>query len=203
MADAVDHGDPTHLAEELGDLLLQVLFHARIASEVGDFDIDDVAAALVAKLKRRHPHVFGDVQVAGPDEVTANWEAIKAAERAAAGDELDDGELDDDAPGGELAAALDRIPRGLAALPRATKTIHRLHRAGLDVAALAADLGGGSAPDGAAIRSAAGGALGAAVLAALDAGLDPDTELRRWTAALREAALVTEAGGGTRPAMSS
>ena len=67
VADAVDHGDPTHLADELGDLLLQVLFHARIASEVGDFDIDDVAAALVAKLKRRHPHVFGDVQVAGPD----------------------------------------------------------------------------------------------------------------------------------------
>ncbi|NCD17612.1 MAG: MazG family protein [Actinobacteria bacterium] len=175
VADAVDSGDPAKLADELGDLLLQVLFHARVAAETGDFDIDDVAATLVAKLKRRHPHVFGDAEVADADEVVTNWQAIKAAERADAGES--------DHPGGELAAALERIPRGLPAMERATKTVNRLRKAGLDPAALASGLEGEAAP------SSPAGGLGAAVLAALDAGLEPETELRRWTAALREAAL--------------
>jgi len=175
VADAVDSGDPARLADELGDLLLQVLFHARIAAEAGDFDVDDVAATLVAKLTRRHPHVFADVTVSGADEVVTNWQAIKAAERAEAGEEHH--------PGGELAAALGRLPRGLPAMERATKTVNRVRKAGLDPAALAAALGGEAAP------SSPAGQLGEAVLAALDAGLDPETELRRWTAALRAAAL--------------
>lgn len=175
VADAVDSGDPAELADELGDLLLQVLFHARVAAEAGDFDIDDVAATLVAKLKRRHPHVFGDVAVSGSDEVVTNWQAIKAAERAEAGE--------DPHPDGELAAALDRIPRGLPAMERATKTVNRVRKVGLDPAHLAAGLAGEAAP------SSPGGRIGAAVLAALDAGLDPETELRHWTAALRESAL--------------
>ena len=85
VADAVARGED--LADELGDLLLQVLFHARVAQErpesEGGFTIDDVADALVAKLTRRHPHVFGDVAVSGAAEVHRNWEAIKRAERNA------------------------------------------------------------------------------------------------------------------------
>lgn len=81
--DAVMSGDAEHLRDELGDVLLQVVFHARVAAEhEGDpFDIDDVAGAIVAKLVRRHPHVFGGVEVDGPEQVSANWDAIKAQER--------------------------------------------------------------------------------------------------------------------------
>lgn len=83
--EAIDSGDRRHLAEELGDVLLQVLFHARLGQEdaTEPFDIDAVAEGLVAKLVRRHPHVFGDVVADTPAEVAANWERIKAAERAA------------------------------------------------------------------------------------------------------------------------
>ncbi len=82
-AEAIDSGDPAHLAEELGDVLLQVVFHARLGQEDASepFDIDDVAAGLVAKLVRRHPHVFGDVVAHTPEQVAANWERIKAAEK--------------------------------------------------------------------------------------------------------------------------
>ncbi|MGV1009231.1 MAG: MazG family protein [Dermatophilaceae bacterium] len=81
--EAIDSGDRTHLAEELGDVLLQVVFHARVGQEDPrePFDIDDVAAGLVAKLVRRHPHVFGDAVAKTPAEVATNWEQIKAAER--------------------------------------------------------------------------------------------------------------------------
>ena len=84
--DAIDGTDREHLKEELGDVLLQVLFHARIAQEQpGGFDINDIADALCDKLERRHPHVFADVQVSGADEVNANWEQIKAAEKQRTG----------------------------------------------------------------------------------------------------------------------
>ena len=83
---AIEDGDGAALREELGDVLLQVAFHARLAAEAADdgerWTIDDVAAGLVDKLVRRHPHVFGDREVSGADEVVANWDAIKAAERA-------------------------------------------------------------------------------------------------------------------------
>ena len=91
VADAIRHGDDTHLAEELGDLLLQVLLHAQIASEAGRFDLAQIARGLNAKLVRRHPHVFGHGEAAGGvaadgdgdmETVRAHWEAIKAAERA-------------------------------------------------------------------------------------------------------------------------
>lgn len=81
---AIEDGDLAALRDELGDVLLQVLFHARLAEELPvdeRWTIDDVAAGLVAKLERRHPHVFGDVTVDGADEVNRNWEQIKAAER--------------------------------------------------------------------------------------------------------------------------
>ncbi|HVV77052.1 MAG TPA: MazG family protein [Mycobacteriales bacterium] len=81
---AIEDGDLVALRDELGDVLLQVLFHARLAEELPDgesWSVDDVASGLVAKLERRHPHVFGDVDVAGADEVNRNWEQIKARER--------------------------------------------------------------------------------------------------------------------------
>ncbi|MFC6703770.1 MazG family protein [Flexivirga alba] len=81
--EAIETGDTEHVAEELGDVLLQVLFHARIAAdEDPGFDIDDVAGALVEKLIRRHPHVFGDGDASTPDEVERSWEQIKATEKA-------------------------------------------------------------------------------------------------------------------------
>ena len=85
--DALDSGDPAAFREELGDVLLQVVFHARVAPERTDgtgYTIDDVADGIIEKLTRRHPHVFGDVTVSGADEVKQNWDAIKAAERQAA-----------------------------------------------------------------------------------------------------------------------
>ncbi len=87
-ADAVASGDRRHMAEELGDVLLQVAFHARVAEEDPDepFGIDDVAAGLVAKLVRRHPHVFADGSASTPEEVEAQWERIKAEERRGSGD---------------------------------------------------------------------------------------------------------------------
>lgn len=80
VIDAIDKSDDEELKEELGDLLLQIIFHARIAAEEGRFDIYDVAATIVRKLKRRHPHVFGDTKVSGTDEVLSNWESIKKSE---------------------------------------------------------------------------------------------------------------------------
>ena len=83
--DAIEHGTPADLSEELGDLLLQVILHAQFAAEEGAFDLTDVYRSIGAKIVRRHPHVFGSVTVDGVDQVLANWEAIKADERAERG----------------------------------------------------------------------------------------------------------------------
>ena len=83
VIEAIEDGDLNELRNELGDLLLQVLFHAQIASEQKQFDIEDVIEAIHSKMVRRHPHVFGDQNVDGTEDVLRNWEAIKAAERAA------------------------------------------------------------------------------------------------------------------------
>ncbi len=101
--------DREHLLEELGDLLLQVVFHARIAQEDTEapFGIDEVAAAIVAKLVRRHPHVFADVEVTGAEEVSVNWEQIKAAEK-------------------RREHVFEGIPASLPALARAQKMLDRL-----------------------------------------------------------------------------
>ena len=116
--DALDSGDRAALREELGDVLLQVMFHARIAAERADgtgFTVDDVADGIVTKLVRRHPHVFAGVAVSGADDVTRNWDAIKAAERAA---------------GGGAASALDGVPFGQPALALAAQLQGRAERAG-------------------------------------------------------------------------
>jgi XTP/dITP diphosphohydrolase len=118
--EAIASGDPTHLAEELGDVLLQVVFHARVAEESAEgFDIDDVAGHLVAKLVRRHPHVFADGAAESPEEVEAAWEEIKADERAAAGRQSDD--------------LLHGIPGSLPVALAADKVSSRLRRRGLVV----------------------------------------------------------------------
>ncbi len=80
--DAIEHGSPADLADELGDVLLQVILHAQFAAEEGAFDLTDVYRSIATKIVRRHPHVFGSVEVDGVDQVVSNWEAIKADERA-------------------------------------------------------------------------------------------------------------------------
>jgi XTP/dITP diphosphohydrolase len=170
--EALEGGDESALRDELGDVLLQVVFHARVAAERTDgtgFDIDDVAAGIVEKLIRRHPHVFGDVQVSGPEDVKRNWDAIKAAERGARG--------------GALPAALGSVPFGQPALSLAAQLQRRAERAG--VPAELADLPAGSATDGPAADgqepdgvSQIGAALFSLVAQARAAGLDPELELR-------------------------
>lgn len=81
VLEALDAADSARLRAELGDLLMQVVIHARIAAEAGEFDLGDVISGINAKLVRRHPHVFGSLKLAGADEVLANWEAIKVQER--------------------------------------------------------------------------------------------------------------------------
>ena len=84
VCEAIDENDPAHLQEELGDLMMQVLFHSRIEEERGGFDLDDVADAAVKKLIYRHPHVFGDISVSGSEEVLKNWDELKRKEKSQA-----------------------------------------------------------------------------------------------------------------------
>ncbi|WP_415907330.1 nucleoside triphosphate pyrophosphohydrolase [Oleiharenicola sp. Vm1] len=85
LLDTIDRGDIPHMREELGDVLLQVVFHAQLAAERGDFTFDDVAREINDKLVRRHPHVFGDATAGNAEQVIDVWEGIKAQEKAAAG----------------------------------------------------------------------------------------------------------------------
>jgi tetrapyrrole methylase family protein/MazG family protein len=75
--EAIDNNDPQHLTEELGDILLQIAFHAQLATEVGEFTMDDVVESITTKLERRHPHIFGEVEVSSARDVVINWEKIK------------------------------------------------------------------------------------------------------------------------------
>ncbi len=113
--EAIDSGDLPHLKEELGDVLLQVMLHSQLASERGDFTADTVADAIAEKLIRRHPHVFGEVQVDSAEAVTANWEKIKAAEK-----------------GNVSASVMDDVPKGLPALSRALKVSKRAVKEGFE-----------------------------------------------------------------------
>jgi MazG family protein len=114
VADAIDRRDPDALRSELGDLLFQVVFHARMAEERGWFDFPDVAQAIHDKLVRRHPHVFGDVRIESQEELTKLWENAKALER------------------GADASVLHDIPHALPALARATKLGKRAGTVGFD-----------------------------------------------------------------------
>jgi XTP/dITP diphosphohydrolase len=153
VAEAVENDDRDNLREELGDLLLQVVFHARIAQEhpTEPFGVDEIADGLVAKLVRRHPHVFADAEVADADGVHRQWEQIKKTEK-------------------QRESALDGVPRGLGALARTQKIASRAGRAGLlDASA------GAPATDADAI----GDRLLALVLEAEAAGVDAEGALRR------------------------
>jgi tetrapyrrole methylase family protein/MazG family protein len=121
VLDALDSGDAGALRDELGDLLLQVVFHAELAGEAGTFTIADVANAIADKLERRHPHVFGDVQVRGADDVVRNWRQIKAQERA-----------EERAAGSQPDGVLAGVPRALPALALAQKVGDRLAHVGFD-----------------------------------------------------------------------
>ncbi|MBN6149604.1 nucleoside triphosphate pyrophosphohydrolase [Xanthomonas sp. AmX2] len=118
VADAIDRNDLADLKGELGDLLLQVVFHAQMAREQGAFDFGDVVAAICDKMVRRHPHVFGDSQVDDAAQQTLKWEEIKRGEREAAGD--------------TDASALAGISRGLPEWQRAVKLQSRAARVGFD-----------------------------------------------------------------------
>ena len=174
--EALDHLDEAtgpareHAVEELGDVLLQVLFHARVGAEHEDepFDVDDVAAGLVAKLVRRHPHVFGGTEVDGAEDVARAWEQIKAQERADAG----------------VAARehpLDGIPAGLPSLARAAKVASRLGRDGQD--GWLSDATAGLEADG-----DAGAVLLRAVLELRGQGVDADRALRHTLRTVEAAA---------------
>ncbi len=116
VADAIERNDLPELKEELGDLLLQVVFHARMAEELGAFDLKDVAAAISDKMIRRHPHVFGDHAYEDLSAQVAGWEQLKAQERQAKA----------------KTGVLDDVPTGLPALTRAVKLTKRAARVGFD-----------------------------------------------------------------------
>ncbi|WP_183406968.1 MazG family protein [Nocardioides marmorisolisilvae] len=149
VVEAIESGDPAHLREELGDLLLQVYFHAAIAAEDGQYDINDVAGDLIAKLVRRNPHVFAPEQAtADPDDaagIDAQWERIKADEK-------------------QRSSLMEGVPDELPALLRAVKAVERLERGGTAV----------RVPDG----DGVGDQLLALAVRAQREGLDPEQELR-------------------------
>lgn len=120
LLDAIEAGDDHEMLEELGDLLLQVVFHCQMARERGAFDFEQVARNLTEKLIRRHPHVFGDVKVKNVDQVWANWEKIKKAEKHGTKH--------------ERPSALDGIPKHLPALLRAEKLVKKARKAKLSAA---------------------------------------------------------------------
>ncbi len=119
LIDAIEAGDDHEMAEELGDLLLQVVFHCQLAKERGAFDFEKVARHITEKLIRRHPHVFGDLKVKDVDQVWANWEKIKQAEKHGTRH--------------ARPSALDGIPRHLPALLRAEKLVKKARRARLEI----------------------------------------------------------------------
>lgn len=150
VVEAIETSDDDHLAEELGDLLLQVVFHAEIAAETGRFDIEDVARRIADKLVARHPYVFSDAEV--PTDLVGSWERAKAAEKA-------------------RSSALDGIPDRLSALTRAHKVIVRARSHGLAPATLGLGASGLAADE-------LGTEFLRLVGRAEELGLDPEQEAR-------------------------
>ncbi|WP_406092035.1 MazG family protein [Kitasatospora purpeofusca] len=176
LVEAIEEGDRDTLREELGDVLLQVFFHSRIAEEhpTGAFSIDDVAGDIVEKLMYRHPHVFGDTEADGAAEVEANWETLKAAEKS------------------DRESVLDGVPAGLPALAYAAKLVSRVRRSGFagvpdEPYELPAEL----------TAESAGRLLLAVAQRAHDAGLDVDAALRAAARGYRDTVRAAE---GLKPA---
>lgn len=178
VADAIQRGDLADLRDELGDLLFQVVFHSRMAEEQGAFAFDDVAAAIVDKMIRRHPHIFGDARQRSSEEQVAAWEVVKAAERAGK------------SPGAGL---LDDIPTALPGLTRAVKLSRRAAGVGFvwpdtgavldkldeELAEFRAELATG---DRAALREELGDVLFVMANLARDLDIDPEDALREANA---------------------
>jgi len=168
--EAIDADDRDLLREELGDVLLQVVFHAQMAADDGAWDVDDVAEGIVRKLIRRHPHVFGEVEVSGADEVLVNWERIKAEEKG-------EKPLEDD------------IPQSLPALARAGKVQRRAGGWGFEwrsvdsaLEALKEEVGELEAhTDADNAEEEIGDVLFATVAVARKLGVDAESALRRTT----------------------
>ncbi|MFC4427516.1 MazG family protein [Deinococcus navajonensis] len=172
-ADAISTGHSDELRDELGDVLLQVAFHSVIAQESGTFSYEDVERGIVAKLIRRHPHVFADTAVENSAQVVDNWQTIKAAERA-----------------GRPRRSSERVPAALGALAREAQAQKLAHLTG-DRSALEQALA--QAPDS---EEGVALVLAAAVAWARSMGLDPEVALRAQTARVLETLDATEAGGG-------
>ena len=159
VADAIARGDMAELREELGDLALQVVYLAQIAAEAGSFSLADVLSGVADKMVRRHPHVFGDVAAASTAAVTANWDAIKAAEKP-------------------VGRPLDGVAAALPSLMRAQKLAKRAESAGIVLPAAPGMTGVATLPSDA--REAAAGAMLLNIAAELrDLGVDAETALRR------------------------
>ena len=158
--DSVESEDRQAMKEELGDLLLQVYFHSRIAAEhpTEPFSIEDVAAGIADKLVRRHPHVFGDVKAESSDEVLQNWELLKAAEKS-------------------RTSATDGVALSQPALPLITKLIYRAEKNGIKLD-LPVDLPTAHTNNDVPAEIAIGDALVAAVVAAIKQGIEPEDLLR-------------------------
>jgi len=177
LLEAIDAGDSDATRDELGDLLLQVVFHAQMASDDGRWDIDDVARRLVEKLVHRHPHVFGDVEVSGADEVLTNWERLKAEEGS-----------------GSRVVVDDEIPSTLPALARAAKVQRRAAAWGFEwrtsdsaLAALREEVEElAEADPSAGAEEEIGDVLFATVAVARKLGVDAETALRRTTRGFAE-----------------
>jgi XTP/dITP diphosphohydrolase len=184
--EALESGDQRALREELGDVLMQPVFHARVAAERGDgtgYTIDDVADGIVSKLVRRHPHVFGEVTVSGADEVKANWDEIKRKEKADLA-----GRTGVPAAGDALVSALDGVPFGQPALALAAQLQRRAARAGVpeELARLEGEpQPGTTGPD-------LGRELFRLVAKARELGLDPEMELRAAARRYRDLVLAWE-----------
>jgi len=178
LLEAIDAGDDAAMRDELGDVLLQVTFHAQIAADEGRFDIDDVAAGLVRKLVHRHPHVFAGAEVSGADEVLLNWERLKSQEATGAGR--------------DPAAVDEHIPASLPALARAAKVQRRAASQAFDwrsvdgalaslreeVDELAEELSRDEPPADR-VEEEVGDVLFAVVAVARKAGVDAESALRR------------------------
>lgn len=179
VADAIEREDFADLREELGDLLLQPIYHAQMAKEAGEFDIGDVVYSITEKLIRRHPHVFGEVVADGANDAQDRWEAIKVAERAAKAERR----------GNVVPSILDDVPQVLPALARAEKLTKRAAKVGFDwpdLAAVRAKVAeeleevaeAETSGDEAALREEIGDLLFSVANLARKAGIDPEAALR-------------------------
>lgn len=158
LVDAIETGTRDELIEELGDVLYQVIFHADIAAEAGQFTLEDVARQMREKMVARHPHVFGDVTVTTADDVVATWESVKAVEKA------------------HRTSVLEGIPQGMPSLALADKTLGRAAKVGVVVEAAVIP----------STEQELGDQLLATVVAAKAAGLDSERALRGALRRLRD-----------------